>query len=584
MNEKTKQERFADLAPKLTEGEHEAINGLFRAFIFRRRSTDEYWTTCCREHVVLDRARTVTPEMRAIIDCESAPEPHMVGCWLSGRRLENEHSHDRLKCPHCGREVTVKELGRTGQRQNLTSWGRAVVLKWYRGALWAVGYSASKDYSAPCGPLTQLDKLTNLPKVKKFAVLRLRPGCAERTYRDWWYSGDDWWPIMVQKEPRKKGLPFQTAEVFAWTAEYGKSYDVIGWEELDRSPFRYVGIREIKEKTGVEAMRLLVMACFFSRQMEMLHKFGLDRCIEDYTDRNKKNAWLLDWKAEDPRRFCRLPAKTVRAAAGDSNGMEALRIWKTNRQKDTLEDCRWLAEEIQNVQRREWVRARANAWDVRLGRIAAYLNDNTIKHHTIDSTVQMWQDYLEAAEALGLDMSSDVIRMPKDLKQAHDARCDTWTALKKRKVTEAERKAYEARYQKLVERYAFELNGLRILVPESAEQIIQEGKALAHCVGGYADRHLKGATTILFLRRAEFPNLPFVTVEINGAAIKQAHGYQNERIPSPDNPEQKSVRELYKDFFDVWTDWIKRGSPRKKNGSPRIKPRRRAEQLERKVS
>lgn len=583
MNEKNEQERFADLAPKLTEGEHEVINGLFRAFIFRRRSTGEYWTTCCREHVVLDRARTVTPEMRAIMDGENAPEPRMVGCWMAGRRLENEHSHDRVKCPHCGQEVTVKELGRTGKRQNLTYWRRAIVLKQYRGALWAVGYSAIKDYSTPGRPLTGLDRLTELPEVRKIAALRLRPGCAEMTYRDWWYRDSTWFSVKTQKEPRKKGLPFPAADFFGWTAEYGKSYDVIGWEELDSSPFRYVGIREIHQKTAVEVLRLLIMACFFPRQMEMLHKFGLDCCIEDYADRNKKNAWLLDWKAEDPRRFCRLSVKMVRDAAGGSDDMEALRIWKANGQKDALEDCRWLAEEIRTAQLREWVRTRAKAWDVRLGRIAAYINDNTIKHHGAWETVQIWKDYLEAAEALGLDMSSDVIRMPKALKQAHDARCDTWAAVQKRQRTEAERKAYEERYQKLVEKYAFELDGLRILVPENADQIIQEGKALAHCVGGYADRHLKGATTILFLRRAEFPNLPLITVEINGATIRQAHGYANEQLPSPENPDQKPALTLYKGFFDVWTDWIKRGSPRKKDGSPKVKPRR-AEQQERKVS
>ena len=568
MEKKNEQERFAELAPKLSDGELEAVNGLFRAFIFRRRSCGEYWTTCCRQHVVLDRARTVTPEMQAVMDAEHSPEPK-PDTWTRPRL--SVRCHDRIYCPHCGEQATVKELGRTGKRENLTGHRRALILKWHRGVLWAVGYQAMKSYYSPIGPLACLDELTALPTVKKTAVLRLRPGIVEMTERDWWYSQSRWSEISVQKEPRKKNLPFPVADPFTWNRDYGKGYDLIGWEELEKSPFRYIGIRDLVRKTGTEPLRLLAMACFFPRQMEMLHKFGLSACVGDFANQNKKNAWLLDWKTDDPKKFCRLPLKKALEAAGSEDGLEALRIWETNGRRDELEDCVWLAGRISDREKREWVRARARAWNIRLGRIIAYLSDNHLKGHANNATVQLWQDYIDAAEGLGLDLTNDIIRMPKDLKTAHDQRCAAWEEIQVQRRSEEEKKAYAERYKSLCSRYAFEADGLRIIVPKGSEDIIQEGKRLCHCVGGYAGRHLEGKTTILFLRRVGMPHTSLVTVEIDGARIRQAHGYKNEIFPCEDNPKQEPILQLYQDFFDDWLDWIKRGSPRNKDGTPKIK-------------
>ena len=130
-------EEFAALAPKLTEQEMQAINGLFRAFIFKITRKGEYWTSCCRRHVILSEERTVTGGMQEILDVPHTPEPQ-----YRYYKLLNPESETRAVCPHCGAEVTVKELGRTGRRGNLWSYRRAVVLRWHRGSLWAVGVEA----------------------------------------------------------------------------------------------------------------------------------------------------------------------------------------------------------------------------------------------------------------------------------------------------------------------------------------------------------------------------------------------------------------------------------------------------------
>ena len=116
-------------------------------------------------------------------------------------------------------------------------------------------------------------------------------------------------------------------------------------------------------------------------------------------------------------------------------------------------------------------------------------------------------------------------------------------------------------------KYEFALNGLIIKFPLTAKAIRYEGKALSHCVGGYADRHIKGVLTILFLRRASEPNRPYVTIEMNGNRLVQVHGYLNDRGA-------ESPQVTHKEFFDVWLAWLKAGSKRDKDGKP-ILPRKR---------
>ena len=104
----------------------------------------------------------------------------------------------------------------------------------------------------------------------------------------------------------------------------------------------------------------------------------------------------------------------------------------------------------------------------------------------------------------------------------------------------------------------------------NAAEIAEEGKKLRHCVGGYADRHMNGATTILLLRRRDRPHTPLATIEMNGNRIMQVHGYRNEIEPCAENPERVSARELYKNVLDPWLKWLKGGSKREKDGRPKL--------------
>lgn len=592
---------FAAMAPQMTPEVLDALNGQFRAYVFRRSATEEYWTTCCRRHVELKRERTVTAEMLRIFEEDSTPEPKHRYCWQAS--MQNERSRQRIKCPHCGHEASVKELGRTGMRRNLEEYVRAVAFRWHEGALWAVGYNAKKSYYAS-GPLEGLDKLTLPPSWTAVAAIRFRPGLAEMTTRAWWYKGASWMALTIQTGPREKNKPFPAGDPFTYCVDYGMGYGVIGWEEIDKSPFRWMRLQEIAKETAEQPLRLLCMGCFYYEKMEMLHKFGLDDVIKAYAERGTKTAWLFDWTADDPKKFLKLPLRTVAETLGLDpkqavNGriqppkdlsmrMEALQTWKIHKGRESLEDCIWEASEICDKWQRDRVRKRMKALGLSLERVRNYLQKQQKARQSVSDVEQLWTDYLDAAEHLGLDLENEVIHFPKDLKKAHDERCGAWNRIQseerrrrereataRRKVEEQKRhaEAVEQAKEKLERwavKYNFNWGGLMIRMPKTAQEIIDEGKALKHCVGGYADRHMEGVSTILFLRREEEPDRPLVTVEMHGNEIRQAHGYRNECETCEDNPNRMRITELYADFFQVWTDWLKKGSPRDKDGKPKI--------------
>ena len=191
--------------------------------------------------------------------------------------------------------------------------------------------------------------------------------------------------------------------------------------------------------------------------------------------------------------------------------------------------------------------------------------------------MRLYKDYLDAAEHCGLDLENPVIQMPRDLSAKHDEVTAAWAAIQKaRREAELvnENKERRQRQKKLLAermaKYEFRAEGVVIRVPKNADEIVAEGKALKHCVGGYADRHLSGATTILFLRRADKPDVPLATIEMQGNIIIQVHGYRNELEPCAENPERVAARKLYGPVLDMWVKWLKAGSKRNEDGSPKL--------------
>lgn len=154
--------------------------------------------------------------------------------------------------------------------------------------------------------------------------------------------------------------------------------------------------------------------------------------------------------------------------------------------------------------------------DVRLPRIAEYLDNGGINTHD-------YLDYLKQCRELRYNTSDTAICMPHDFNAMH-------TRLSKiieYRHSEETRRLFDENYP---QRKKLEFTDEKYIIrqPESLGEIISEGKALSHCVGGYAERHAKGKLHILFIRQSDKPNKPYYTMELStDGRIVQIRGLGN---------------------------------------------------------
>jgi hypothetical protein len=141
------------------------------------------------------------------------------------------------------------------------------------------------------------------------------------------------------------------------------------------------------------------------------------------------------------------------------------------------------------------------------------------------SVVTMWKDYMEECKALEFDLKRLEIVFPHNLATAHES---TMSQVKIQ-MSEIEKRRIAQRAQEL-EVYRFAWRDYIIRPAQSGQEIIDEGKVLSHCVGGYAQRHAKGETSILMIRKYADQDTPFFTLELKDGQVKQVYGYKNLRM------------------------------------------------------
>lgn len=118
---------------------------------------------------------------------------------------------------------------------------------------------------------------------------------------------------------------------------------------------------------------------------------------------------------------------------------------------------------------------------------------------------------------------------PKNFKRAHDQAND----LVKQHRVEQYDPQIASMQEELKRRYQFKSDGLVVLPPHSAREIVVEGQKLHHCVGGYAQSMAEKRCVILFIRKEAKRSKPFFTVEVQGDKIRQVRG-SNNRAPVPE--------------------------------------------------
>lgn len=162
-------------------------------------------------------------------------------------------------------------------------------------------------------------------------------------------------------------------------------------------------------------------------------------------------------------------------------------------------------------------------------------------------------DYWRMAAQTGRNLNDISVLLPKNLKFSHDsvdAEIKTADAIKKAKEREKE---INARAEKFAERaeelqkYVWERDGILIRPAVDEKELIAEGELLHHCVARYAAQICSGSTAIFFIRRAEEPDKPWYTLELEekGLTVRQNRGSHNcDRTPEIEEFEAAWIEHL----------------------------------------
>lgn len=161
-----------------------------------------------------------------------------------------------------------------------------------------------------------------------------------------------------------------------------------------------------------------------------------------------------------------------------------------------------------------------------------------------------YRDYLKDCIRLRLNLDDHTVLFPPDLEAAHARTIE--------QVEYEKTKEHEELFQKTRAKglwMEFEKDGLLIRWPTSGNEIINEGKVLHHCVGGYVKRAAEGKTTILLIRKINAPDTPYYTLEWLEGRVQQCRTTRNLCYTS--NPQVSA-------FVADWLEYMKTAKNKKK--------------------
>lgn len=163
---------------------------------------------------------------------------------------------------------------------------------------------------------------------------------------------------------------------------------------------------------------------------------------------------------------------------------------------------------------------------------------NGYRDPTMETLVITYVDYLHMCRRQAYDMKEKSVLFPKNCAAAHDREAE-----RIQKINDAQKnKAFGIAYAGFARKAALSNEELQIVCPKRVNDLVAEGRALHHCVGSYVDRVAEGRCLIVFVRRVEEPEKPYVTVEVRNGKIEQIHGDHNS---DPTEEVQK--------FVDLWS-------------------------------
>lgn len=140
-------------------------------------------------------------------------------------------------------------------------------------------------------------------------------------------------------------------------------------------------------------------------------------------------------------------------------------------------------------------------------------------YHPDSSDLRMYRDYLQMTNFVYGKVKE---KYPKYLRTQHDMityKYNMWVKYKKDLLIFESSKEHEE--------LVYSNKNYSILIPKTAQEMLDEAIANNSCLASYVSKVVKKETSILFLRRKEDIDETFLTVEVKDNKIIQVEGYSN---------------------------------------------------------
>lgn len=292
--------------------------------------------------------------------------------------------------------------------------------------------------------------------------------------------------------------------------------------------------------------------------IEFLWKTGYRNIVHNRIfgmDRENRNAIL--WEREKLKECFKFPLRILKLMPPEEWKLDDVKranyLWKNYGERITDAEMRMALQSRTDVQSLTGAMPYAG-----IGKILKYIQKQTEKRkeekghttYTPEGIIRAYRDYLRECEQLHFDLHDREILFPKDLVAAHDRTM--------KQIVFEKNKADQEKFQKAVnklEKFAWQKGGFLIRPAREQMELTAEGKALHHCVGGYIRRMAEGETAIFFLRKANEPDKPFYTLELQKKRVIQCRTEHNASYDR--NPDVKN-------FVDMWIEKVVKKGGKKK--------------------
>ncbi len=553
----TKDEIF-DRLPLIDDNDLAKIEGIYNQYLFRKyhKKEQEYecWCTSCNDHFFYDEFQRT---------CDAYYYDFVIA----------KHN-DYVYCPHCHKKIQIKETGKMRSCGSLNQREKIVIVKknsYNEVFLYALytekeyGYYGYLNYNFS----NYLPKL--YIELKK--IYCLTPGAVRifstSQYNKRYYNKierDIYFEEYRFKEPWQPQYYWGRSILpFFLVLDDEKLFKDTFMEYADDSLFRDRFIENRAYSCGNIQVTIIKYFCYHAMypSVEILLKSKFHKFVVDLID-GKPRKKYINWDGKNPKEIFGISLKKYHEAEEYFNNTDDLCLYKLLLKLKPNATPKELAVLIDAYGKYECEKLLKNVEKNKLS--LTHTLNYLFKQYEIDKEIMdenqvanLWNDYIGFASKLKYDFrdkKSDVI-YPVDLESAHDIADAQVIVLEDEKVMEK----YKQRYEKLRKTYEYTDGKYQIVIPLGIRDIIAEGQALCHCVKGYAERHIRGITTILFIRKCDAPNKRLLTLEIYDAkkVIHQVRGLKNRNT----NAEEQA-------FIDKWHQWVLAGSKKQKKNKKTV--------------